>query len=188
VPICKLASGVAAANGNDQARGQVDFQSFYVQAWPRLVGQLYPLTGDLAAAEDAVQEAMLAAAGRWQRISGYDAPEAWVRRVALRRAANGFRRARRQAALLVRLGPPPAVPPLEPDDRALVEALATLPRKYREVVVLHHLVDLPVEQVARELGIPSGTVKARLAEGRRRLALLLNDELDDTMEVRDAGV
>ena len=69
----------------------MDFRSFYVQAWPRLVGQLYPLTGDLAAAEDAVQEAMLAAAGRWQRVSSYDAPEAWVRRVAIRRAAKGAR-------------------------------------------------------------------------------------------------
>jgi RNA polymerase sigma-70 factor (ECF subfamily) len=109
--------------------------------------------------------------------------------VALRRAANGFRRARRQAALLVRLGPPPVVPPLEADDVALVDALAALPRKYREVLVLHHLADLSVDQVAVELGTPPGTVKTRLVEGRRRLALLLGDEPGAvTREGSDAGV
>jgi RNA polymerase sigma-70 factor (ECF subfamily) len=153
------------------------FQAFYAAAWPRLVGQVYPLTGDLAAAEDAVQEAMIRAASHWGRLERYDAPEVWVRRVAVRLALNGFRRARRQAALLVRLGPPPPVASLDPEDRALVEALAKLPRKYREVLVLHHLADLPVEQVARQLGTPSGTVKGRLVEGRRRLALLLGEEV-----------
>jgi RNA polymerase sigma-70 factor (ECF subfamily) len=151
------------------------FQTFYAAAWSRLVGQVYPLTGDLAEAEDAVQEAMVRAADRWDRIQRYEHPEAWVRLVAMRLASNGLRRVRRQAALLARLGPPAPVQPFEPEDRTLVEALAELPRKYREVLVLHHLADLPVDQVARQLGMPSGTVKGRLVEGRRRLALLLGD-------------
>src|SRR4051794_5611153 len=132
------------------------FPAFYQEAWSRLVGQLYALTGDLAAAEDVVQERRWAA-GRWDTVGRYDAPEAWVRRVAMRLAANAFRRARRQAALLVRLGPQPGRVELEGGDRALLEAMAALPRRYREVLVLHHLVDLPVEQVARELGTPSGS-------------------------------
>jgi RNA polymerase sigma-70 factor, ECF subfamily len=152
------------------------FQAFYAAAWPRLVGQIYPLTGDLAAAEDAVQEAMVRAADHWERIQRYEQPEAWVRLVAIRLASNGLRRIRRQAALLARLGPPAPVQPFEPEDRALVEALAELPRKYREVLVLHHLADLSVDQVAKQLGMPSGTVKGRLVEGRRRLALLLADD------------
>ncbi len=153
------------------------FQAFYAAAWPRLVGQVFALTGDLAAAEDAVQEAMIRAASHWGRIERYHAPEVWVRRVAVRLALNGFRRARRQAAMLARLGPPPSVVSLDPEDRALVEALAKLPRKYREVLVLHHLADLTVEQVSRQLGTPTGTVKGRLVEGRRRLALLLHEEV-----------
>jgi RNA polymerase sigma-70 factor (ECF subfamily) len=165
----------AVDNAGMAPPGPGTFPAFYEEAWSRLVGQLYALTGDLAAAEDVVQEAMLRAAGRWGTVGRYDAPEAWVRRVAMRLAANAFRRARRQAALLVRLGPPPGQVELEGGDRALLDAMAVLPRRYREVLVLHHLVDLPVEQVARELGIPSGTVKARLVEGRRRLALLLSE-------------
>jgi DNA-directed RNA polymerase specialized sigma24 family protein len=42
------------------------------------------------------------------------------------------------------------------------------------VIVLHHLVGLPVEEVARELGVPAGTVKSRLARGRRAVALVLD--------------
>jgi RNA polymerase sigma-70 factor (ECF subfamily) len=151
------------------------FQSFYADAWPRLVGQLYPLVGDLAAAEDSVQDAMIRAADHWPRLQRYDAPEAWVRRVAIRLAINRFRRMRRQAALLARLGPPPVVPALEPEDRGLIEALARLPRLEREVLVLHHLVDLTVDQVGEQLGVPVGTVKTRLVRGRRRLAGLLGD-------------
>jgi RNA polymerase sigma-70 factor, ECF subfamily len=44
------------------------------------------------------------------------------------------------------------------------------------VIVLHHLVGLPVEEVARELGVPTGTVKSRLARGRTALAQVLNTE------------
>jgi RNA polymerase sigma-70 factor, ECF subfamily len=152
------------------------FQAFYAAAWSRLVGQVYPITGDLAAAEDAVQEAMVRAADHWDRIRRYEQPEAWVRLVAMRLASNGLRRVRRQAAMLARLGPPVTVQPFEPEDRALVEALAELPRRFREVLVLHHLADLSVDQVARHLGLPSGTVKGRLVEGRRRLALLLGGD------------
>jgi RNA polymerase sigma-70 factor (ECF subfamily) len=43
--------------------------------------------------------------------------------------------------------------------------------------VLHHLADLTVEQGSRQLGTPSGTVKGRLVQGRRRLALLLGEEV-----------
>jgi RNA polymerase sigma-70 factor (ECF subfamily) len=41
------------------------------------------------------------------------------------------------------------------------------------VVVLHYLAGAPVEEVAAQLGVPVGTVKSRLARGRRALARLL---------------
>jgi RNA polymerase sigma factor (sigma-70 family) len=55
----------------------------------------------------------------------------------------------------------------------LMEALRALPVAQRKVVVLHHLLDLPVEQVAAELGVPTGTVKSRLARARISLAARL---------------
>ena len=52
---------------------------------------------------------------------------------------------------------------------ALGAALRALPLRERHVIVLHYLADLPVAEIARECGLPSGTVKARLVSGRRRL-------------------
>jgi DNA-directed RNA polymerase specialized sigma24 family protein len=72
-----------------------DFERFYLGSRRRLVGLLYTVTGDLHEAEDITQEAFARAAADWSRISGYDVPEAWVRRVAFNLAAN--RRRRRSA-------------------------------------------------------------------------------------------
>jgi Sigma-70, region 4 len=55
-------------------------------------------------------------------------------------------------------------------------ALATLPRRHRQVVVLHYLLDLPVQEVARQLAVPVGTVKSRLARARSALAVQLDVE------------
>ena len=60
-----------------------DFDRFYAAAFARLVGQLAVVTGDRHEAEDVVQEAMARASLQWARLRTYDAPEAWVRRVAL---------------------------------------------------------------------------------------------------------
>jgi RNA polymerase sigma-70 factor, ECF subfamily len=152
-----------------------DFSSFYAGAFPRLVGQLLLVTGELHEAEDVVQEAFARASVRWARLRDYDVPEAWVRRVAMNLAADRLRRSRRQLAALVRLGPAPPVPPVQPEDLALLEALRALPISQRQVIVLHHLLGMPVEEVAATLTIPTGTVKTRLARGRRALAARLGE-------------
>jgi RNA polymerase sigma-70 factor, ECF subfamily len=115
------------------------FEAFYTATVGRLLGQLFPVTGDLHEAEEVVQEAYARASTRWARLRDYDVPEAWVRRVAMNLAADRGRRLQRQA------------------------------------IVLHHLVDLPVEEVAATLGARTGTVKSWLARGRRTLAAQLGD-------------
>jgi RNA polymerase sigma-70 factor (ECF subfamily) len=80
------------------------------------------------------------------------------------------KRLRRRAVALLRLGPPPVVPELSPDLLDLNDALRALPLGQRQVIVLHHLVGLRVDEVARELRLSTGTVKSRLARGRRALA------------------
>ena len=152
-----------------------DFDSFYAAVFARLVGQLAVVTGDPYEAEDVVQEAMARAASRWARLRAYHAPEAWVRRVAFNLAVSGHRRTRRRLAALLRLGPPAPVPPVSVDALALVEALQELTLAHRQVIVLYYLADLPVEQVAHELSVPVGTVKARLARARGALAAQLAD-------------
>ena len=149
------------------------FAAFYAGSYRRLLGQLFAVTGDLAEAENVLQEAYARAFTRWSRVGGYDLPEAWVRRVALNLAAMAERSLRRRARALLRLGPPPLVPELDPELVDLRHALAALPLAQRQVIVLHHLVGLPVEEVARELRLATGTVKSRLARGRAAMASTL---------------
>jgi RNA polymerase sigma-70 factor (ECF subfamily) len=151
------------------------FSSFFREAYPRMVGQLRLLTGDLASAEDVAQEAFVRAASRWRQLARYDQPEAWVRKTAFRLAIDLLRRAARHQALLARLGArQQEAVELPPEDRAVITALQALP--LREVVVLHHCLDLPVEAVAAQLGLNVGTVKSRLYRGRERLVALLREE------------
>jgi RNA polymerase sigma factor (sigma-70 family) len=125
----------------------------------------FAVTGDLAEAEDALQEAYARASVRWQRLVAYDSPEAWVRRVAMNAAVSAARRARRRAVALGRLGPQPAVPELTPDALDLAAALRSIPLGQRQAVVLHHLVGLPVGEIARELGLPAGGRPAAVGVG-----------------------
>ena len=154
------------------------FEEFYTATVGRLLGQLYPVTGDLHEAEEIVQEAYARASTRWARLRDYDLPEAWVRRVAMNLATDRGRRLQRQARALLRAGPPATVPPASVEALALAEALRALralPVRQRQAIVLHHLVDLPVEEVAATLGARTGTVKSWLARGRRALATRLGE-------------
>ncbi|HEV3013398.1 MAG TPA: sigma factor-like helix-turn-helix DNA-binding protein [Actinomycetota bacterium] len=151
------------------------FATFYASSYRRLLGQLFAVTGDLAEAENLLQEAYARAFVRWSRVGAYDLPEA-VRRVAINLAAMADRSLRRRARALLRLGPPPLVPELSPELLDLRDALAALPLGQRQVIVLHHLVGLPVEEVAGELRLATGTVKSRLARGRAAMASTLQPD------------
>jgi RNA polymerase sigma-70 factor, ECF subfamily len=153
------------------------FAAFFRVAYPRVVGQLRLLTGDLATAEDVAQEAFVRAASRWGQLARYQHPEAWVRKTAFRLAVDGLRRARRHRGALARLAAgPERAAPLDAEDREVIAALQRLPLPQREAVVLHHCLDLPVEAVAAQTGVRVGTVKSRLARGRDQLAALLGTE------------
>ncbi|WP_416970429.1 SigE family RNA polymerase sigma factor [Streptomyces sp. 4F14] len=160
-----------------------EFDAFYATAFPRLIGQLTAFTGDHGEAQDVVQEAFVRAWNRRRDFLADEAPEAWIRTVAMRLAISRWRRARRWLELVRRTPPPEAAPGPDPDRTALVAALRQLPPPQRMAIVLHHLCDLSVEQVASETGAPVGTVKARLSRGRAALAKhLVVDEAHD--EVR----
>lgn len=153
--------------------GAEDFADFFTASRPRLLRALLLLTGDRADAEDALQEAYTRAADRWGQLAE---PEAWVRTVALKLARDGHRRKLVRDRAHRRLPEPPTVPDLEPTTVAVVAALRELSQEHREVLVLHYLLDLSVDQVALQLDRPSGTVKAQLARGRVRLAAVLQLE------------
>jgi RNA polymerase sigma-70 factor (ECF subfamily) len=148
----------------------------YRSTYERLVLSAYALTGDVAEAQDAVQEAFVRALARPGPVLTADSPEAWLRKVSLNLARSRFRRRHRLDVLLRRVPPPPQeIPGLDPDRLAVLGAIRRLPRTQAETIALYYLADLPVDEVARALGVPSGTVKARLSRGRAALATLLVD-------------
>lgn len=147
----------------------------YDASYRRLVVQIFALSGDLADAEDAVQEAFVTALGKGLSFSNLDNPEAWLRTVALNRVRNRWRRADVVRRLRTKVPGPTAAAEVGPEHVALVEALATLDLPHRTAAVLYYLVDRSVEEIAGELDIPVGTVKSRLARSRALLTPLLTD-------------
>ncbi|MHA6511280.1 RNA polymerase sigma factor [Tessaracoccus sp. Z1128] len=157
---------------------ETQFDRFYTNSYTKLVGQVYAMCGNMAEAQDCVQEAFIRA---WDHRSDLDAsrsPEAWVRTTAYRLAVSRWRKARRAFRQPDRaLEPERSVEP-GPDRVAIDRALAQLPDAQRRAIVLYHLCDLTVGEIAQEVGSPTGTVKARLARGRQTLARLLTTDLE----------
>ncbi|AEV88280.1 RNA polymerase sigma factor sigX [Actinoplanes sp. SE50] len=151
----------------------------YEAYYRRLVIQATGLVGDLAEAEDAVHEAFARVLASPQSFLRADDAERWLRVAALNVARTRYRR-RWLFDRLVRSGrvaiAPAAVPGISSDRVALFAALRRLATPTREAVVLHHLADLSVAEVAATLNVPVGTVKARLARGRAALAHHLADD------------
>ena len=164
-----------AASGSDEVLAHL-----FDVAYRRLVLQLVGVCGDLTEAEEVVQEAFVRAVAQGRRFAHVENPEAWLRTVAVNQARTRHRRRRLGEVLHltrgreVRLEVSPSV--ASDTHVVLVAALQQLPANQREAIALHHLADLPVVEVARILGVPVGTIKARLSRGRTALAALIGDD------------
>ena len=162
--------GVAASREAEAA-----FADFYAAHYGSVVAQVYGLVGDLGDAQEVAQEAFTRAWDRWATVSVYEQPLAWVRLVARRIAVSRWRRARGALRSRTRHGVAPDTPGPSPDTVAVIAALKLIPEAQRRAIVMHHLGGRSVAEVAAEEGVPEGTIKARLARGRRALAVLLGD-------------
>ncbi|GAA4210896.1 RNA polymerase sigma factor [Actinocatenispora rupis] len=152
-----------------------DFDSFYLGTAPRVTSQVYAMVGNRADAEDIVQEAYARAWQYWDKVSGYDSPEAWVRTIAFRIAVSTWRKAINRFTAHRRHGAPESLPGADPNYVAIVAALRLITPEQRRAVVLFHLVGLSVAEIAAETGVAVGTVRARLTRGRQALAPHLSE-------------
>ena len=138
------------------------FEAFYEEHFRAVSGYALSLVGDPGTAADVAQEAMTRVYLRWGRLRD---PRTWVFHVATNLTRDHWRRASRERGLVASLGPLERED-LAPHDPWLRDLVERLPVRLREPVLLHYYADLPVEEVARVMHRPAGSVKQRLHQAR----------------------
>jgi RNA polymerase sigma-70 factor (sigma-E family) len=126
----------------------------------------YLLCGEWDRAEDLVQTALAKMYAVWPRISKFELLDAYARKVLVRTAIDESRLAFRRRETAVDSVPDWSGEDADVADKVDVRAaLATLPPRQREVVVLRYWEDLSIEETSQLLGCSSGTVKSQAAKG-----------------------
>jgi RNA polymerase sigma-70 factor (ECF subfamily) len=132
------------------------------------------LLGNRLEAEDATHEAMLRAQRAWSSVRDPGAATAWLNRIVINECRDRLRRRRVTRGVLAPRGTGREAATLGDEQgsaerSALRAGLAMLSPDHRVVVVLRYLLDLPVDEIATQVGIPAGTVRSRLHYALRDL-------------------
>ncbi len=145
----------------------------------------YAILGNVADAQDATQETFISAWRSFRSLRDVDSFDAWLGRIltnACRMTLRGRRVRIREIHAASTDGDVPFDPvapaPDDPiaDADAFDRAFERLPVEQRALLVAHHLDCRSVEELARDLGIPAGTVKSRLHAARSALRAALERE------------
>lgn len=153
-----------------------EFSRFFREEFAAVVQTTTFILHDRDLARDITQDAFIELLTRWKRISTYDRPEAWVRRVAIRMAVRTLRRDQLRRRLERDVEPIRMPGPVDID---LVRAVGQLPPSLRAAVALFYFEDRPVAEVADILGCSEVTARGHLHRARIRLATLLGEEAVD---------
>lgn len=148
-----------------------EFTEYFVSRGPKLRRMAYMLCGDWHEAEDLVQAAFVRLYRRWRSLRD-ETLDAYAYRVLVNVFLNDRKRSRRELIAA-------DIPDRAVADGAsglgidLVRALAALPPQQRAAVVLRHLTDMSVIEVADMMGVAEGTVKSQTARGVQALRFAL---------------
>jgi RNA polymerase sigma factor (sigma-70 family) len=154
------------------AADEAAYAAFYLLTFPRVTATVYLILRDWAAAEDVTQDAFVQLYVHWHKVSHYEVPEAWVRRVAIRLARRLAQRERLRDMLSRRA--PQVQHEVAAADPDLERAIARLTPGQRAVVALFYFEDMSVSEVARTLQCSQSAVKVSLHRARNALARLLD--------------
>jgi RNA polymerase sigma factor (sigma-70 family) len=165
---------VVATKGPSMAEGRGDevLSDLVRQRGRQLTGYAYLFTGDVAAAQDLVQDALIKVFLRTRAGFTPDVAEAYVRRSIVGLYVDGFRRRRKWALLrpLVATADIGEEPELSTADRIdLRAALATLAPQERACVVLRFYEDMTIAEIAEQMRLAPGTVKRYLSNAIHKL-------------------
>ncbi len=146
--------------------------------YDRLFAVCRRLAGNDADAADACQEALLAVVRGLERFDGRSSFRTWSYRVATNACLDELRRRNRRPLPVI--DTPEILQDHASDDIGAVadrleleKALSLLPVEFRAPVVLRDMVGMDYAEIAEVLNIPPGTVRSRIARGRRQLAVLV---------------
>jgi RNA polymerase sigma-70 factor, ECF subfamily len=160
-------------------RGSSDaVEELFRRHWPAAHRAAYLIVQDAAAAEDIAQEAFVAALRALDRFDRRRPFAPWLHRIVINRALDLLRSERRLVGLDVAAHPSSEWRDVSADDRALLEAVATLTPQRRVVIVLRYGLGYSPSEIARMLELPTGTVNSRLARAL--------DDLRERERERDA--
>lgn len=152
-------------------RATEPFESFFKREFPRMVAVAYAISGSRWAAEELAQEACLRAYRSWDVVSRYDKPGAWLRRVTINLSNSQIRRRVSEVKALQRYmsGNIEVVDRHPVEEAEFWDQVKSLPRRQREVVVLHYIDGLETSEIADVLDISESSVRTHLQRGREAL-------------------
>ncbi len=148
--------------------------------YPSVFRAMRHFAGTREDAEDLTQQVFLTARTQIHTFRGNSGLKTWIHRIAFNEYAQWRRKRKRTEPLdFERSANDPGYQSFVLGE-SLLAALNALPEKLRVAFLLHEVEELKVEEIARVLRVPSGTVKARLFYARRRLRALLEDRTETT--------
>ena len=149
--------------------------------YDRLYAICFRIAANPADAADGCQEALLAIVRGLDRYDGRASFKTWSYRVASNACLDEMRRKNRRPTPGLDLTEPvdhgPALEQQVADRVTLEEALPLLPEEFRVPVVLRDVGGLDYAEIAETLSIPPGTVRSRIARGRKQLSQLLGNQV-----------
>ena len=163
-----------------RAEVDLEFDAFFQREFPRVARAVHHVVGDRARAEELTQDAFVELLRHWAKVSRYERPDLWLRRVAIRKAQRerhrGWRRTVLETSTRQRLVHEPPTPAPE-----VLRAVRTLAPKQRAVVVLFYFDDRPMAEIAEILDCSESAGWSQLHSARRRLATILHEEVRDEL-------
>jgi len=157
-----------------------DFDEWVAARGLGLVRFAYLVTGDRGRAEEAVQDALAKACGRWDRICRADDPDAYVRRMVVNADISAWRRFRKRETpvpdVIATSTPTRDMAQAVSDEDAMWRLCAELPRRQRAAVVLRSYEDLPDGEIAAVLGCSESTVRSQIHRALTTLRAKLTEE------------
>ena len=155
---------------------ELDYSTFFRAEFAAVLRTVALMLRDPGRAEEITQDAFIQLLRDWPKISRYERPQAWVRRVAIRLAMRAIRRERLWSLVRLELLPLRRGSACRRFD--VPGAIRRLPGSQRAAIVLHYYEDRPVADVAVILGCSEPTVRVHLHRGRKRLRQLLGEDDD----------